>query len=196
MVSDSPRIIRIVVFLLVIIGLIWLIVFLFSKVLSGGNQTAPVTTTQLSSYARSGTSVELMTDGPIVVNQEHRSIRITVEAAQSKIELISGYEGQVIRQEVFPNTQEGYLSFLKGLDTLGYTKGNKTALKDERGQCPLQSRYVYSLKDNGSDVVRYWSTSCGTGNFGGNRISVRTLFQRQIPPKVYNEFMRGFSARS
>lgn len=195
MVNDSPRIIRIIVFLLVVIGLIWLIILLFSKVFSGGNQNAPIVTTKLSSYAHSGTSAEFLIDGPLVVNQNHRSMRITVEASQSKIELMSGYEGQVIRQEVFPNTQEGYLNFLKGLDTLGFTKGNKTTLKDERGQCPLQSRYVYSLKNNGSDVLRYWSTSCGTGSFGGKRDAVRQLFERQIPPVTYSEFTRGMNVR-
>ena len=195
MVNDSPRIIRIIVFLLVVIGLIWLIILLFSKVFSGGNQNAPTTTTKLSTYAHSGTAAEFLVDGPIVVNQNHRSIRITVEASLSKIELMSGYEGQVIRQEVFPNTQDGYLNFLKGLDTLGFTKGNKTTLKDERGQCPLQSRYVYSLKNNGSDVLRYWSTSCGTGSFGGKRDAVRQLFERQIPPVTYSEFTRGMTVR-
>ena len=195
MVNDSPRIIRIIVFLLVVIGLIWLIILLFSKVFSGGNQNTPTTTTKLSTYAHSGTAAEFLVDGPIVVNQNHRSIRITVEASQSKIELMSGYDGQVIRQEVFPNTQDGYLNFLKGLDTLGFTKGNKTTLKDERGQCPLQSRYVYSLKNNGSDVLRYWSTSCGTGSFGGKRDAVRQLFERQIPPVTYSEFTRGMTVR-
>lgn len=195
MVNDSPRIIRIIVFLLVVIGLIWLIILLFSKVFSGGNQNAPTTTTKLSTYAHSGTAAEFLIDGPIVVNQNHRSIRITVEASQSKIELMSGYEGQVIRQEVFPNTQDGYLNFLKGLDTLGFTKGNKTTLKDERGQCPLQSRYVYALKNNGSDVLRYWSTSCGTGSFGGKRDAVRQLFERQISSVTYSEFTRGMNVR-
>lgn len=195
MVNDSSRVVRLVIFILFVIGLIWLIILLFSKIFSGGDQTAPVATTKLSSYARSGTSAELYTDGPIILNQEHRAIRITVEATQSKIELISGYDGQVIRQEVFPNTQEGYLNFLKGLDTLGFSKTNKTALKDERGQCPLETRYVYSLKENGTNVFRYWSTTCGTGNFGGRGSSVRTLFQRQIPPAVYREFQRDFSTR-
>lgn len=195
MVNDSPRIIRIIVFLLVVIGLIWLIILLFSKVFSGGNQNTPTTTTKLSTYAHSGTAAEFLIDGPIVVNQNHRSMRITVEASQSKIELMSGYDGQVIRQEVFPNTQDGYLNFLKGLDTLGFTKGNKTTLKDERGQCPLQSRYVYALKNNGSDVLRYWSTSCGTGSFGGKRDAVRQLFERQIPPVTYSEFTRGMTVR-
>ncbi len=195
MVNESPRIIRIIVFILVVVGFIWFIVFIFSKVFSSGNQNAIVTTAKLSSYAHTGTSAELIIDGPIVVDQDHRITRISVDATQSKVELISGYDGQVIRQEVFYNTQEGYLSFLKSLDTLGFTKGNKTALKDERGQCPLQRRYVYSLKSNGSDVFRYWSTSCGTGSFGGKRDAVKLLFERQIPPVVYDEFVRGMSLR-
>ncbi|QQS19052.1 hypothetical protein IPL68_03335 [Candidatus Saccharibacteria bacterium] len=195
MVNDSPRIIRIIVFLLVVIGLIWLIIFLFSKVFSSGSQGAPVVTTKLSSYAHSGTSTEFLMAGPIVVSQNYRSIRITVDSSQSKIELMSGYDGQVMRQEVFPGSQEAYLSFLKGLDTLGFSKGNKTTLKDERGQCPLQYRYVYSLKNNGSDVFRYWSTPCGTGSFGGRRDAVKQLFERQIPPVTYSDFVRDMTVR-
>lgn len=190
MVNDSSRVVRLVIFILFVIGLIWLIILLFSRVFSGGNQTAPVSTTRLSSYAKNGTTAQFLIDGPIVVSQDHRSLRISVDASQSSIELLSGYDGQVIRLESFPNTDQGYLNFLKSLDTLGFSKGNKVALKDERGQCPLKNRFVYSLKDNGTDVFRYWSTSCGSGNFGGNRNSVRALFQRQVPESVYNDFSR------
>ncbi len=192
--ENSSRIVRLIIFLLVCIGLIWLIVLLFSRVFSSGNQTTPVATTQMSSYGRIGTSAQLFIDGPVVVNQEHRALRITVEATQSKIELLTGYDGQVIRQEVFPGTLEGYKTFLSSLETLGFNKGNKTTQKDERGQCPLQNRFVYTLTDAGSDVFRYWSTPCGTGNFGGRQSSVRVLFQRQIPLKIYNEFSRGLQA--
>jgi hypothetical protein len=107
---------------------------------------------------------------------------------------VSGYDGSVVRQDVFPNTVDSYGVFLRSLDSLGFTKVNKTTIKDERGQCPLQSRYVYRLADNGSDVIRSWSTSCGTGSFAGSRASVRTLFQRQIPSATYSDYVRGLSA--
>ncbi len=185
------RIIRTIIFLLVCVGLIWLIVLLFSSIFSSGNQTTPVTSTKLGSYARVGTTAQLISDGPVVANQEHRSVRITVESTQSKIELISGYDGSVIRQEVFPNTVESYTVFLRSLDTLGFSKVSKSGVQDERGQCPLGSRYVYKLTDGNRDVIRGWSSTCGTGSFGGVRASVRTLFIRQIPPKSYAEVTRG-----
>ncbi|PID30686.1 hypothetical protein CSA80_04515 [Candidatus Saccharibacteria bacterium] len=193
MVSDSPRIIRIIIFLAVMFGFIWLIILLFSKAFSGGNNTSIVERAPLSSYARAGTEVQYTFDGRIVANQKHRSLRISVDASQSKIELMQGYDNHVIRQEVFPNTQESYLNFLNGLDTLGFSRGDDTIKQDERGQCPLQHRYVYLLREGGTDVFRYWRTSCGTGSFKGIANSVNVLFQRQIPPKVYNEFMRDFN---
>lgn len=190
------RVIRTIIFLLVCIGLIWLVVLLFASIFRGSNQTTVTTTTELSSYARTGTTAQLVMDGPVIINQDHRSVRITVESTQSKIELISGYDGSVVRQDVFPNTQESYSVFLRSLDGLGFTKGNKSVTTDERGQCPLQNRYVYKLTNNGNDVFRYWSTSCGTGSFGGVRASVRTLFQRQIPTATYNDYLRGLSLSS
>ncbi len=179
------RVIRTIIFLLVCLGLIWLVVILFRQVFTSGNQTTPVATSKLSSYARVGTSAQLFLDGPVVANQDHRSVRISVDSSQSKIEVISGYDGSVLQQEAFPNTQESYSVFLRSLDTLGFSKVNTKTIQDERGQCPLQSRYVYLLTDGSKQVIRSWSTSCGTGSMGGVRSSVRSLFIRQIPPKTF-----------
>ncbi len=195
MAETVSRVIRTIVFLLVVGLLIWAIFILFRSIFTSGNQTTPVRAVELSSYAGPGTVAEFYIDGPIVVDQEHKALRISVEASQSKIELMRGYEGHVVRQDVFPSTQEGYINFLKGLDSFGFASGNRIKLEDERGQCPLQYRYVYTLKEAGRNVVRHWSTSCGSGNFGGKRDSIQLLFQNQIPIATYNEVMRAFGTR-
>lgn len=187
------RFARTVIFILVCLGILWLIVMLFGSIFSSGNKTTPMVVDHLSSYARIGTSAQLITDGPIVLNQEHRSLRITVDSSASKIELINGYDGSVVRQDTYPNTVESYGMFLRALDGVGFTLSKKSTIPDERGQCPLQYRYVYKLSDYNREVYRFWSTSCGTGNFGGVRSSVRTLFQKQIPSKVYSEYSRALS---
>lgn len=181
------RVIRTIIFILVCLGLIWLIVLLFSRVFSTSTEMQ-VPATNLSTHARAGTTASLTIDGPIVVNQEHKTIRIAVDSNQSTIELISGYDGSVIRQDSFANTPEGFTVFLRALDTLGFSKGDSAASQDERGQCPLQNRYVYKLNDGSKDIVHFWSTSCGTGTFGGSRESVRALFQRQLPAQTYNSY--------
>ncbi|MCA9327549.1 hypothetical protein KDA14_03405 [Candidatus Saccharibacteria bacterium] len=187
------RVIRTIIFLLVVVGLIWLIVLLFSKVFTSGNQTSSVQTTNLSTYARLGTSATYTVQGPIVVDQDHRSIRISVTSSESTIELISGYNNTVINEQAFENTQAGYSAFLKGLDTLGFSDGNSQMNSDEQGQCPLRSRYTYQLTDNGKQIFKFWSTDCGTGSFKGSRASVKTLFERQVPRTVYSEFYRGLT---
>lgn len=187
------RIIRTLIFLLVVVGLIWLIVLLFTSVFSGGDTPSSVQTTNLSTYARQGTTAVYTIQGPIVVDQDHRTIRIAVTEDESRIELISGFNGSVINQQSFVNTQASYSAFLKGLDTLGFSSGSSQMTTDEQGQCPLRNRYTYQLTDNGKELFKYWSTDCGTGSFKGSRSSVKTLFSRQVPRTVYNEFSRGLT---
>ncbi len=167
---------------------------MFSNVLSTSTPTV-TTTSKLTSYARVGSTATLTIDGPVVVNEEHRAIRIAVDSSQSMIQLLSGYDGSVIRQDTYANTTEGFAVFLHSLDTLGFSKGDKTASQDERGQCPLQNRYIYQLSDGSKDIVRFWSTSCGTGTFNGSRESVRSLFQRQVPVETYASYSRDLSRR-
>ncbi len=191
------RILRTIVFILVVIGLIWLVVVLFSKMLTPSPQKASTTpTSNLVSRANTDTVARFTMDGPVVANQDHRRVVISVDRSQSKIELVDGYNGTVIRQEVFPNNPESFAVFLRALDVSKYTQGNKSEeLKDERGECPLQNRHIYELINAGTDNQRFWSTSCGTGTFKGNRSQVYMLFVRQIPQKPFAEITRGLSLR-
>ncbi len=187
------KIVRSIIFLLICAGLIWLIIVFFGKLLSSGNKTQ-LAAPKLSSYAKTDARAQLYIDGPVRVDQDHWALRITVDRTQSQIELISGYEGSVVRQEVFPNNENSYTNFLKGLEAVGFTKGSQNpALADERGRCPLRNRFVYRLEKSGTDVFRYWSTSCGAGTFEGSPSAARQLFQRQVPVKVYNDFTRKIS---
>ncbi|MBL8122328.1 hypothetical protein JNM87_06300 [Candidatus Saccharibacteria bacterium] len=190
------RVVRTIIFLLVCLAMLWFVVLLFTRIFSTSNQTTPTAEDHLSGYARVGTTAQFVIDAPIVLDQEHRTLKISVDSSQSKIELVSGYDGSVVRQDTFPNTVESYGIFLRSLDSLGFTKSKKTSLADERGQCPLQYRFVYRLSDFNRDIYRLWSTSCGTGNFGGQRSSVRTLFQRQIPQKTYDSYYKTLAQRA
>jgi hypothetical protein len=184
---------RTIVFLLVCFGLLCLAILMLSKIFSSSGSTVKQTT-DISSYARSGTAAQYTVDGPVVQNETHRMVRITVDQTQSMIELVSGYDGTVIRQEVYANTAESYRTFLLGLDNLGFTLGRKsTSSEPERGRCPLGNRYIYKLTDAGNDVFRFWSTSCSTGTFEGKPSSVAQLFQKQVPPQTYSDIYNQFS---
>ncbi len=185
------RLFRTLIFVLVCACLIWLAVLLFVKIFAGGTDTGSRATTNLGSYARVGTEAIFTIDGPVKLSQDHRTLRISVDNSEVNMELYSDYAGSVIQQATFPNTSEGYEVFLRSLDTLGFNRGDDKITKDERGQCPLQNRYVYQLTDNGQDVFRYWSTSCGPGSSKSQRGPVQTLFQRQVPSQTLDEFLNN-----
>lgn len=187
------RPIRTMIFLLVCLGLIILAVMLLRSIFTTGSKSSTdVATTKLVSYAHSGSAAEFVTDGPIVHDQAHRTMRIIVDEQTSRIELIDGYNNSVVRQESFPNTAESYKAFLAGLETAGFSRGIKNSESTELGKCPLQNRYVYKMSDNSNTVFRYWASSCSKGTFGGQTSSVHTLFRRQIPSTVYNDISRQF----
>lgn len=187
------RAVRSIIFILVCIGLVWLGVSLIRRALHSGNTTTPqVSTVKLSSAAAGNSSAELWVDGPIIANQLHRSVHIVVERTQVKMEVLSGYDGQVTAQRVFPNTEKSYLAFLKALETYQFTRVTTTGGNtDERGKCPSGNRYRYIFNNGNDTVVDAWSTSCNTGTYGGMRAGTRRLFTKQIPAKDYRELMKG-----
>lgn len=187
------RAIRSIIFILVCIGLLWLGVTLVRNALSSGNTTTPQLRTQkIANYSTTNAKAELFVDGPVIANQEHVAMRITVERMQAKIEMISGYDNQVVRQAVVPNTENSYRAFLKSLESLGFTKPPLAVVdSDKEGKCPLGTRYTYKLTDGNRSVINLWSTSCGAGTYSGQRASTRQLFVRQIPTKIYNDVTKN-----
>lgn len=178
---------RILIFILVIVGLIWLVVLLFQNILSSGNTTVnPETKLSLESYAGSNVVATMYIDGPVVANQDHNAVRISVDKNQSSIEVIKGYDDQVVNQQVFPNTQASYLEFLSALNRANFMKGKTDPdLQNDKGACPFGNRYIYTLSDGSKEILHYWTTSCsgGGGTYGGNASLTRELFIRQIPDR-------------
>ena len=151
----------------------------------GGSKTAvPSTSKLLTSYSNSSSAlVRLTVDGPITAPQDHHAARITVSRDKTTFEQLIGYDGQVTSTQSFNNTQTSYLSFLRAIELAGFTKGDTAAnLKNDRGFCPLGSRYIFEFEDNGKQLERFWSTSCGgTRSFKGNTALNLSLFRNQVP---------------
>ena len=179
---------RILIFILVVAGLVWLVVLLFQNVFSSNTSTTnPSTKLSLESYASSNVVATVYIDGPVVANQDHNAVRITVDRNQSAIEVIKGYDDQVVAQQVFPNSQASYLEFLSALNRANFTKGKSDpALQDDKGACPFGNRYIYTLTDGSKEILHYWTTSCsgGGGTYSGNASLTRELFIRQIPDRA------------
>jgi hypothetical protein len=150
----------------------------------GGNK--PATTQKplvVSEEARPGVSAVLTTQGAVTGENQRRAIRITVSQTERRLEILTGYGEAVERAQTYPNTEAGFETFLVALDQAGFENQKKSIVEDERGACPLGRRYIYELKEYSQDLLSLWSTSCGgkLGTFAGNRVTVRRLFERQIP---------------
>ncbi len=168
---------------LVAIGLLILVFILILKGFShsGGSKTPQIT---LSDYANTDTVMQLTIDGPLTSDPQHHGARITIGQLQNTIQTYQGYQNTITSTKTYPNNQSSYNSFLHSLQLYGFTKGSTDPNKaDERGYCPGGNRYIYEiLSSNGTDIERFWSTSCGgQGNFGGVATEIRQLFIRQIP---------------
>lgn len=145
----------------------------------------------LADYADSGATLEYFESGDIVAPEEHRAVRVTVSRNQRELEVISGYDGNVINRKTFPNTPEAFEAFVYALDQAGFANQRDTQLDTEKGVCPNGSRTVYTLRENSDEVLRLWSSSCSRndGSFAGDRSLVEDLFEDQIPE--FRQLTRG-----
>lgn len=180
---------------LIILGLIILGVILFIRLLfgGGGGETPAPTTAALTSYARTSTVMQLVIQGPIVADQDYRQIQIDVGNTGNEIRMITGFQGNVANRQTFSSNADAYANFLRAIDLLGYTNGDKSeALADERGYCPQGNRFVFSITDGSETKQRFWSTSCDQreGSFQGDADTITDLFKAQIPG--YDELTSEF----
>jgi hypothetical protein len=171
----------------VILLLILLLVFVLNRD-DSPNKPADNTkqVSQLIDYADKNSEVSLTTVGQLVGDDQHRSIRITVSANERRLEILSGYNNQVLSTQSYENTQAAYETFLSALGGQGFTRSKKTSITDNRSTCPTGQHYEYRVAENGEEKSNLWSVSCDkSGNFSGRGGTIRQLFQRQIPD--YNQ---------
>jgi len=165
------------------IATIVLIILLIILIFHGGGAKVPSTAKTLDSYASTDAEVSVTIDGPIVADQNHQAVKITVSNDSAVFEQIQGYQGDVIKQQSYPNNTDAYTNFLFALERAGFTEGSSASnLKDERGYCPLGDRYIFEINQDGKELERYWATSCGNPKTYKGIVGLTlTLFQDQIP---------------
>ncbi|HSW78590.1 MAG TPA: hypothetical protein VLF88_01040 [Candidatus Babeliales bacterium] len=173
--------------ILAIFGAFIIFIILLVVLLTHGSKpsTPPVHVKTLPEYANSTAAVSMTTDGIVNGDELHRQIRITVAQDRRVVEVVQGYSGQVIDSHAFYNTEPAFDVFLRSINNAGFvvkSKKNK-APATELGQCALGLRYIFTLNDEGENVSRLWSSSCGAsvGNWGGQLTTVQALFKLQIP---------------
>ena len=173
------------------LGIVALVVLVFVLVVRGfSDHSSTKNQINLTDYTNTATQVELIAEGPVTADQSYQELHITVGQYSTNVEILQGYNGQVVKTETYPNNANAYGTFLRALQLLNYTSGNSNAnMADERGYCPTGQRYVYEIV-NGPDITqRYWSGSCGVGTFKGNATSINTLFIDQVPD--FSDFIAG-----
>lgn len=147
---------------------------------------------QLYDYASSSAArVVFTTQGKVVGEDQHRSVRITVTRDYRRIEVLDGYTGRVEKSQRFTNNEAAFYTFLRSLNHEGFMNTRESRIASEQGVCSGGYRYVYELFDGNDEVHRSWSTSCGTreGSFAGTPQNIRRLFQDQITG--YTQFVSG-----
>lgn len=176
---------RVVLAVLIGLGLIaiaLILVFRAFSSLGGNDQPTDIGETVLVQQADKNSEVRLTIQGPVVSEQEHRRVVISVTRNEARLQIIHGYQNTVASTSVFTNNEAAYAEFLSALDLLGFTRGDDNeALSDDRGHCPTGIRYV--LQASGTDLnTRYWASTCrDEANSAANVSTVRTLFEAQIP---------------
>lgn len=167
------------------IATIGLIIILILLIFHGGSNKAKVPTTAktLDSYANTNAEAQLTIDGPINAPQNHQQIQISVGQDETTFEQLQGYNGSVVNLQSFTNTEASYSAFLHALTVAGFTDGNtSSSLGDDQGYCPLGSRYIFQLTQNGNNIERFWATNCGNPKtYLGNLNLTLALFQAQVP---------------
>ncbi|HSX43152.1 MAG TPA: hypothetical protein VLF59_03640 [Candidatus Saccharimonadales bacterium] len=177
---ENRSLLRTIIAALVGIGIVVVFIILMFRLIFGGSKpTEPAY--DITKYADSAATVTLLIDGKTNIDQDHRQLRITVSATQNQVQLIQGYQGNVIDSRTYSNNSDAFAVFLQSLRLLNFTKGNTKSTVDYRGYCPSGQRYVYTFNDGQRDVLSYWTTSCSQGTYAGNRPGTRELFERQIP---------------
>lgn len=183
-------------YILGVFGVIVLLVLLVVLILRiGPDQPAVINQTgekqvKLADYEDTSATAQITVRGVIRAREEHRAVRISVSPNERVIEIIEGYDENVINRRTYPNSREAYKVFLSALEHAGFTRKQETDINDERGVCPLGERTTYLLQENSEHVFRTWSSTCSgqSGSYGGNKYMVKELFEKQIPD--YREVTR------
>lgn len=152
----------------------------------GSTDKVPVEqTVKLGDYASKNSSVTMIISGPVVADENYRSVRIVVTKEYRRIEILQGFKYEVISEKSYPNNEEAYKAFLKALTGAGYGKSRiqNIGKVDEVTACASGTRTKFEVGAIGESSNTWWTSTCATqpGTFGGNSGSITGYFKSQIP---------------
>lgn len=150
--------------------------------------------TKLANYtSNDAASVSWTMQGRLLGEDQRRAIRVTVTRNQRTVEILDGYEERTERQAQLSNSPDAFAAFVRALDIANFGQERTVKQADERGVCPLGSRFIYRVTDGTKEVMRTWSDNCTTadGPFGGGNTTklIQQIFEGQITD--YQKFVIG-----
>lgn len=170
-----------------------LIIALIILLFSGNSSTVTKQSAPrlLSSYSDTNSVTTMTINGPITAQSTHTTIRVSVTRDSATFQQFVGYDGTVVVAKSYSNSVNSYSAFLRALAHAGFNLGvTNPSITDPTGYCPLGSIYTFNLQDQGTDVYKFWTTSCGTPKtYKGNTNLTVQLFRSQIPD--YNQLVDG-----
>lgn len=163
--------------------------------MDSGSGGTPARSTSLAEFDAKDSAIITWTQaGRLVGEEQYKAVRVTITRTQRRVEILADYAGRVERSQEFPNSPEAFAAFTRALDNAKFGQERNVSQPDERGVCPLGSRFIYRLTDGGQEIMRTWSTSCSAadGPFGG-RAADTTLIARLFKAQItdYNRFTSG-----
>ncbi len=180
----------------VALALVLLVVILIVVFSGGGPATQPKAA--IATYANDPTAqATLLIDGPEGAGSNHNQIQIIITNSTSTINIIQGYNDNIIKSKTYPNSEAGFHVFLRSLEYSEFDIGNNDPkLSQASGYCPLGNRYIFSFNADNTLIQRYWITSCAGDphTFDGNLDLTVTLFQNQI--EDFNSITAGLNIAS
>lgn len=171
-------------FVAIVVGLI-IGVIVIRDALGGSTASVPTHSVDLNKYAKSGTTFRLREEGPIVADENHRALEITITEDGRHAQLEQGYNGTVDDQQDYDNNINAYKQFVAALSQTSWRLQPDTKPSDWQGQCPTGRRYSFDILDGDKVVKSGWTTSCSTtakhdpsmADYG----NISSLFRAQIP---------------
>jgi hypothetical protein len=123
-------------------------------------------------------------------------MRFTINSGTRTVDILQGYDGQVVSTRQYPNSTESFRAFVSALDRAGFTLTRVSTFKSEDGLCATGNRFNYDATQT-TKSVHTWSTSCSEkGTFGGNTSQVQTLFTNQYPQNDLSQMTSQFPVQS
>jgi hypothetical protein len=155
-------------------------------IINGGNKggSAPDGSPKVTDL-RTERSVRMTVGGNITADELYDSYTIEIGPSQRIVTLKKGYQGNIVKQQIYTNNPKAYEQFVYALDRQNFTVSRPSSGRqvDERGACAIGRRYNFDILNNGSSILSLWTTSCSgsSGTFMASVDSVKPLFDNQIP---------------